>query len=136
MMGAAQKILVVDDEPMVRQFLRVILESAGFEVEEAADGDEGLACCACRRYDLIIVDLMMPKKNGVEMIAELRRIDPTATILALSGLSLDESELVGDAANVGADDFAQKPFDNEVLLSKVKMLLAIRSENACAEDGV
>ena len=133
---SVQTILVVDDDQMIRRFLRTILESSGFRVEEARDGFEGLACCARHSYDLVIVDLMMPQKNGVEMIGELRLRAPSATILALSGLSLDESELVGDAATAGADDFAQKPFDNSVFLSKVKMLLAIRDENACAGDEV
>jgi DNA-binding response OmpR family regulator len=128
-----QTILVVDDEPMVRQMLRHMLQLAGYLVEEASDGIEGLGCCARRRYDLVIVDLMMPNKDGLEMIAELRHVDPSATIMALSGWTDPKVDLLAAAAKLGADGISSKPFDAPVFLSQVQTLLAHRQQvKACS----
>ena len=116
-------LLVVDDDPLVQQLLKDLLHHAGYEVELASDGVEGLACCARRRYGLVIVDLMMPNKDGLAMIEELRRIDPGAKILALSGWMPDKVDLLNAAAKLGADDVSQKPFHVPVFLNKVQRLL-------------
>jgi two-component system, chemotaxis family, chemotaxis protein CheY len=117
-------ILIVDDEPMVRQMLRNMLQLAGYELDEASDGIEGLGCCARRRYDLVIVDLMMPNKDGLEMIAELRHADPSARILALSGWTDPKVDLLAAAAKLGADGVSSKPFDVLAFLNQIQTLLA------------
>jgi DNA-binding response OmpR family regulator len=128
-----QAILVVDDDPMVRQLLRNMLQVAGYAVDEAGDGLEGLICCARRRYDLVIIDLMMPNKDGLQMISELRLADPSATIMALSGWVVDTLDLLGAAAKLGADDISSKPFDTPVFMGKIRTLLTRRHARSRTE---
>jgi DNA-binding response OmpR family regulator len=116
-------ILVVDDDPVVRQLLRSTLAMFDHEVEEASDGLEGIHCCALRRYDLIVLDLIMPNMDGLQMISDLRYTDPSARILALSGWVDDKLDLLDAARKLGANDTLQKPFDVQVFLAKVGKLL-------------
>ncbi len=117
-------ILVVDDDPVVRQLLRTALQLSNYEVEEAGDGLDGLHCCALRHFDLVILDLIMPNKDGLQMISDLTLTNPSITILVVSGWIDDKLNLLEAAAKLGADDTLQKPFDVQVLLSKVETLLA------------
>jgi DNA-binding response OmpR family regulator len=117
-------ILVVDDDPVVRQLIRTALQMSDYKVEEAGDGLEGIHCCASRHFDLVILDLMMPNKDGLQMISDLTFTDPAISILAISGWIDDKVDLLDAAAKLGADDTLQKPFDVQVLLSKVETLLA------------
>ena len=79
------RILIIDDEEPVRLLLRQMLERAGHEVTEATEGDEGLEAYRRAPTDLVITDILMPKKGGLAAIAELRREFPTARIIAMSG---------------------------------------------------
>lgn len=118
------KILLADDDTRVRELLRKRLSSAGYEVSEAANGEE-----ASRRYredpaDVVITDIVMPGKGGRELITELLQDFPTVRIVAISGaLDRDVSGLLGEAARLGALRTLAKPFTSEQLLEAVKAVL-------------
>jgi DNA-binding NtrC family response regulator len=79
------RILVVDDEPGLREFVHVVLEQEGHEVEEAKDGNEALAACDRKPVDLALVDLIMPGKDGVRTIEELRVRHPKTVVVVITG---------------------------------------------------
>lgn len=125
------RILVVDDEPLFRQTLRSILEAAGHEVAEAADGEECLRRYRAARPDVIMMDIVMPVKEGIETITELRRTDPDLSIIAVTGGGSIGTKLLSDIAlAVGATAALAKPVRREDLLSAVDACLA-----AAAVDG-
>ena len=115
-------ILVVDDHEDVRTLLHDILEERGFDVFEAADGGEALASCASVSFALLIIDLVMPGREGIETIRELRKHQPNLKILAISGAV--EGTYLRLARLLGADDTLRKPFDGDALLAKVDALLS------------
>ena len=114
-------VLVVDDQDQVRQLIRETLEQAGYEVEEARDGKEGLERYRMKVVDLVIMDILMPDQDGLEGIMVLRREFPDSRVIAMTG----GSEVVGfgnvlDIAKMlGARRTLQKPFDLKVLLDTV-----------------
>jgi len=79
------RILVIDDEQSLREYVRAVLEKEGHEVEEARDGNEGLAACDREPVDLALVDLIMPRKDGVRTIEELRKRHPRTAIVVVTG---------------------------------------------------
>lgn len=79
------RILVIDDEPGLREYVRAVLEKEGHTVEEARDGNEALAICEREPVDLALVDLIMPKKDGVRTIEEMRRLHPRTSIVVVTG---------------------------------------------------
>lgn len=115
------RILVIDDEELARFTIREILETAGHDVTEARDGEEGIAFQAANPFDLIITDIIMPRKEGVETIIELKRDHPNLRIIAISGggrtRNLDFLKL---AEEYGADKVLPKPFSEDELLAAVK----------------
>ncbi len=120
------RILIIDDEIAIRRPLQTLLERAGYEVDSAANGQEGLRRWRERPGDLVITDIHMPEKNGLETILELRQIAPHARILAMSGSDLtDRIDVLGDATMLGAIRTISKPF------RLAEMLLAV--EHALAE---
>jgi DNA-binding response OmpR family regulator len=114
------KILVVDDEPMIRNFLRTGLRYEGFEVAEAGDGSEALAVASTFRPDLVILDVMMPSLDGHEVARRLRG-DPDLGILMLT--AKDEVSDRVQGLDLGADDYLVKPFDFDELLSRLRAIL-------------
>lgn len=121
-MSRSIAILVVDDEPGVRAFLRQALEQAGYRVLEAADGGEALACCRRERVHLILMDLVMPEKEGLETIQELRRNFPQIRVIAMSGAPGGPIYLEA-ARHLGADNVLSKPIDADNLLQLVRRLV-------------
>jgi CheY-like chemotaxis protein len=115
-------VLVVDDEEAVRQLIREALGQAGYEVNEARDGKEGLEQYRQAPADLVIMDILMPDQDGLESILTLRREYPTAKIIAITG----GSDMIGilnflDVAKMlGARRTLQKPFDMHHLLEVVQ----------------
>jgi DNA-binding response OmpR family regulator len=79
------RILVIDDEPSLREYVRTLLEQEGHQVEEARDGNEGLAACDREPVDLALVDLIMPRKDGVRTIEELRKRHAKTAIIVVTG---------------------------------------------------
>ena len=111
-------VLVVDDEDQIRQLIRETLEQAGYEVQEARDGKEGLEQYRLRPADLVIMDILMPDQDGLESIMTLRREFPTSRVIAITG----GSDMIGilnflDVAKMlGARRTLQKPFEMKTLL--------------------
>ncbi len=116
----SQRILVVDDEKPLREFVARNLSVRGYEVLKAANGLEALALFQNEPLDLIILDLMMPHMDGLELTQRVRRIS-TVPIIVLS--ALDEERDKVTALDLGADDYLTKPFGVEELLARVRGLL-------------
>ena len=118
------QILIIDDDALVRRALRKLLEYAGYEIIEAADGIEGVNLYERHEPDLIISDIFMPKKEGLETISELRSKHPDVKIIAISGGGLpNQVDFLPTAELLGASHTLFKPFRSEELLKIVKKLL-------------
>ncbi len=119
------QILVVDDDVQVLTIIQRSLEKQGYDVETAADGIEAMKCIHRKPVDLIITDLLMPKKEGIETIIEIRRDFPKIKIIAMSGGSrLVPEHFLNVASKIGANRVFTKPFDRKDLLQAVEVLLA------------
>lgn len=118
-------ILLIEDNDQIRQFARIVLENAGHEVREAPDGEAGLRAFRQRPAELVICDLIMPIREGLEMIAELRRGGATVPILAMSGGGTlgDPNQMLAVARALGATRTLPKPFSPNELVSAVEQLL-------------
>ena len=115
------KILVVEDDRKVAGFIEQGLREEGYAVDVAPDGEEATMLAHVYDYDLIILDVMMPKKNGLQVAAELRREGRTTPILMLT--ARDATEDVVRGLDVGADDYLAKPFKFEELLARARALV-------------
>lgn len=120
-------ILIIDDEHLVRQFLRMVLEARGHEVREAADGLEGLRQYEAEPADLVICDLCMEERDGVATMLELRRVNPEVRMIAMTGQPLVVPlEVLCDAQICGAVATLQKPFTPIQVLDVVERSLALQ----------
>lgn len=120
------KILVVDDEQNMRTGLKDNLEFEGYDVETANDGEQGLKKIFEGSYNLIILDVMMPKKSGFDVCKEVRKAGMTTPIILLTAKGEEIDKVLG--LEIGADDYVTKPFSLRELLARVKAILR-RSEN-------
>jgi CheY-like chemotaxis protein len=116
------RVLVIDDDAAMRRMMARVLSGAGHQVREAADGDEGLAAFAAEGADLVVCDLVMPDREGIETIRELRRAAPQLPILAVSGGGFP-SVYLQSAVRLGASAALVKPFRAAELLDAVARLL-------------
>jgi two-component system, OmpR family, response regulator QseB len=119
--GAKMPILVVEDEPRILAFLRRGLEAQGFVVDAAADGATGLRRALSRKYDLVILDLMLPGLDGLSVLRELARAEPELPVVILSARSDLRTKLRG--FELGARDYVPKPFSLEELVARVRAQL-------------
>ena len=118
------RILIIDDEPQIRSMLKLMLERDGYEVVEAPDGVEGINVYRQNPADLIITDLIMPNKDGIGMIIELKKEFPDVKIIAMSGGGLNKPEgYLKGAKKLGAARTLTKPIDREEMLKAVKDIL-------------
>lgn len=118
-------ILVVDDDPTVRMIAVELLTRAGHQVSEAEDGDEALKRVAAGVFDLVVLDMLMPNKDGLETIVELRRCRPQMRILAISsGGRMEAGQLLRMALVFGADETMAKPLRAEPFQEAVSRLLS------------
>jgi DNA-binding NtrC family response regulator len=118
------RILIIDDEVSIRKPLQRLLERAGHEVVSAANGSEAVRLWRQRAGDMVITDIHMPEKNGLETIVELRQIAPQTRILAMSGGDLNPRvDVLGDATLLGASRTISKPFTLEEMLRAVEEVL-------------
>ena len=125
------RILVVDDDELARFTIREILTMAGHEIAEAESGDEAIKQQKEGAFDLIVTDIIMPGKDGVQTITELKQGDPNLVILAISaGGPLGDAEFLQRALDVGADDILAKPFSEDELVEKVSQCLKGSSEGS------
>ena len=116
-----QRILVIEDEAPMRTALQDSLESEGYRVLAAADGETGLQRALAEKPDLILLDIMMPRLDGFALCAELRRRGGGTPVLMLTAKGLIEDRVRG--LNAGADDYLVKPFSTDELLARVRALL-------------
>ena len=118
------RILIIDDDPETRFVMRQTLEGAGYEVDEAENGAEALDLYRRRPFDLIMTDLFMPEKSGLEVIRELRRETEMLPIIAVSGGGAASSkEALPAALELGASEILSKPFTREEMLRAVESAL-------------
>jgi two-component system alkaline phosphatase synthesis response regulator PhoP len=116
-----KRILVIEDEPQMLLGLRDNLELEGYEVQTASDGDEGISKAGSFNPDLVIVDVMLPKKNGFDVCRELRTRSTSLPIVMLTARSAETDKVLG--LELGADDYVTKPFSITELLARVRAVL-------------
>ena len=114
------RVLVVEDDAGVASFLHRGLREAGFGVDEKSDGDEGLRCALSEQYDVIVLDLMLPGKNGFEIVQSLRHRGNTTPIIFLTARDAVDDRVRG--LDLGADDYLVKPFSFSELLARIRAL--------------
>ena len=113
------KILVVDDEALFRNVVKEYLEAEHFKVDEAGDGDEAIKLVNNKDYDLIVLDIMMPKKDGFQTMKEIKKIKNIPVIM-LSARQEEFDKLIG--FDLGIDDYVTKPFSPKELVARVKAI--------------
>jgi DNA-binding response OmpR family regulator len=118
------KILLVDDDPLVRAAVADVLTESGYDVAEAIDGNDGLKALRGEAFDLVVLDILMPEREGLETMREIRKTWATLPVLAISGG--DRSgwcDFLRMAAEFGANDTLAKPFGSHELITRVAKLL-------------
>ncbi|MGB7624422.1 MAG: sigma-54 dependent transcriptional regulator [Terriglobia bacterium] len=111
-------ILVIDDEAEIRESLQVLLSAEGYSVDEAEAGDPGLQRLREKSYDIVLLDVMMPGKNGLEVLKEIRAMDHNLAVVMITAFGSVENAVA--AIKAGANDFITKPWDNEKLLIDIE----------------
>jgi DNA-binding response OmpR family regulator len=117
-------VLVVDDDPVIQKLLQVNFEMEGYDVVIAGDGEEGLALAREERPDLVLLDVMMPKMNGLDVAAAMRSDEVTKRIPIIMLSAKAQASDVQAGLDLGVDDYVTKPFDPLELLDRVGALLA------------
>jgi DNA-binding response OmpR family regulator len=117
----ATRIVVVEDEPAIRRGVVDLLRASGYEVVEAPDGVKGLAEASRPDVDLVLLDLMLPRKDGLEVLRELRQFRPAVPVIVLTARGTEEDRVRG--LKMGADDYVVKPFAARELLARVEAVL-------------
>jgi len=128
------RVLLVEDEEGLRMFLGDSLRNEGYKVELASDGDEGLEKALALPIDLVILDLMLPRRSGFEVCEALRSARRDVPILMLTALSQTENAVKG--LKIGADDYVTKPFEMDELMARVGALLRRASGQNSSEPAV
>ena len=117
-------ILIVDDEAEIRESLQTLLELEGYDVETAANGEEGLSKLGEQPFDLVLLDLALPGRNGIELLPEIRALDAQLPVIIITAYGTVEDAV--RAMQGGAGNFLQKPWDNEKLLADVRAAVSRR----------
>jgi DNA-binding response OmpR family regulator len=117
-------ILVIDDDPAVRATVSRVLQSAGFQVRVAVDGAEGLNAFRRQQPALVITDIIMPEKEGMATIMDMRALTPSLPILAISGGGrAGNVDFLAMAKRLGATEILGKPFEADALVARVRQML-------------
>src|SRR5439155_11454097 len=114
----AARVVVIEDEPAIRRGVVDALRVTGYEVAEAADGIHGAEEALRRGVDLVLLDLLLPKRDGLDVLAEVRRVRPTLPVIILTARGTEEDRVRG--LKMGADDYVVKPFSARELLARVE----------------
>jgi DNA-binding NtrC family response regulator len=122
-------VVIIDDDDAIREYARFILEKEGMRVFEAGDGNRGLAVATAHPPSLIVTDLVMPDKEGIETIREIKTRFPDCGIIAMSGAAKSDTYL-SMAHCLGAHCIVRKPFDREQFIRAVRETLAMRNRAA------
>jgi DNA-binding response OmpR family regulator len=126
-----ERILVIEDDPSILRGLQINLGMEGYAVRSASDGETGLQLARSERFDLLVVDVMLPRLGGLELVRELRAEDPDLPVLILSAKGQESDKVRG--LQLGADDYMVKPFSLKELLARIDALL--RRRRARGETG-
>ncbi len=121
------RILAVDDTPENLEILRVRLEANGYEILTAADGEEGLAAARQHLPDLILLDIMMPKRDGISVVRELKADPALASIPVILVTAKSDTRDVVAGLDAGGDDYLTKPFEHSALLARVRSMLRLKA---------
>lgn len=128
----AKRLLVVDDDDEIRELLEFDLSHSGYSVDTACDGMDGLNKAVTNSYDLVLLDVMMPKMNGFDVCKNLRKAKPDIPVLLLTAKGTITDKTQG--FDCGADDYLVKPFDIQEVLLRVKALLRRNTENSSKDE--
>lgn len=128
------KILVIEDEPKVASFIKKRLEELSFTVDVAYDGFSGGKLAMTRTYDLILLDIIIPSRNGIELCREIKAVRPEVPILMLTALGTTEDKVSGFEA--GADDYLLKPFEFAELVVRIKALTRRAKQGGFSKSNV
>ncbi len=134
-MAAQSVIHVIDDEPVIHDILGQLLSSEGYEVEISSSGEEALEKHSSQAFDVILLDLLMPGLDGIQVLKGIKKIDPQAVIIIITAYASVESAIA--AMKIGAYDYIQKPFKHEELLLTIKRAIehkTLQDENIRLKD--
>jgi DNA-binding response OmpR family regulator len=120
----AERILVIEDDPSILRGIQLNLGMEGYVVRSAMDGETGLALARTEKPDLVVVDVMLPRLGGLEVVREIRAEDPDLPVLILSAKGQESDKVAG--LQLGADDYMVKPFGLKELLARIDALLRRR----------
>jgi len=134
-MSSQGLIHIIDDEPVIHDILTQLLTSEGYDVESSASGEEALEKYTSQRFDLVLLDLLMPGMDGIDVLRAIKRIQPQAIVVIITAYASVESAI--EAMKIGAFDYVQKPFKHEELLLIIARALEhknLREENLRLRD--
>lgn len=132
-MNTLPKILIIDDEASIRRLLRLTLESVPYQVTEARDGREGLHLAAADRPDLVVLDMGLPDRRGLEILKDIRSWSEVPVVV----LSVEnDTETIIAALDLGADDYITKPFKADEFLARLRVCLRRSLKNTAATPVV
>jgi DNA-binding response OmpR family regulator len=120
-MMTESRIVVVEDEPAIRRGVTDVLRSIGYSVTEAPDGDRGLEESLRPGVDLVLLDLLLPRRDGLQVLSEIRKTRPTLPVIVLTARGTEDDRVRG--LKMGADDYVVKPFSARELLARVEAVL-------------
>ena len=129
----AKRLLVVDDDDEIRELLEFDLSHSGYSVDTACDGMDGLNKAVTNSYDLVLLDVMMPKMNGFDVFKNLRKAKPDIPVLLLTAKGTITDKTQG--FDCGADDYLVKPFDIQEVLLRVKALLRRNTDSSNSDTA-
>lgn len=132
-MEASKRVLIVEDEPQIRKFLRISLEAHGYEVMEVRSGEDGLRACMAASPDLIILDLGLPDMDGKDFIGRIREWSQVPVVVL--SVRADESEKVM-ALDLGANDYVTKPFGIGELMARIRVLMRDQEKVGPEESSI
>jgi two-component system, OmpR family, response regulator RpaB len=115
------RVVVIEDEPAIRRGVVDALRATGYDVAEAADGEQGAVEALRRGVDLVLLDLRLPRRDGLEVLSEVRKVRPTLPVIILTARGTEEDRVRG--LKMGADDYVVKPFSARELLARVEAVL-------------
>src|SRR5690349_19278866 len=114
-------LLVIDDEPHLRETLEELLASEGYQVDSAANGEEGIGRLSRRVYDLVLLDAVLPDQSGLEVLQKIRATNPALAVVMITAYGSVERAV--EAIRLGATNYITKPWDNERLLAEISTLV-------------
>jgi DNA-binding NtrC family response regulator len=117
---AKKHVLVIDDDPQILELIQIILEDEGHEVTTLSSGRQAVEVVAATHPDLVLLDIVMESRHGMEVLAELREAAPDVPVVLLSGAVTQVSDMPEIARALGAQDFIEKPFDAQHLVEVVE----------------